>query len=111
MACGSSPPPPATNLSPGLNVAVVDGEATARRSDEQSTPAVRDNFLLNTLAARCSIAPARVGDLAVSAKQALHDHYGRDVKARIILEGVNSGSSRSTDCASLFDRYIALVGP
>ncbi len=110
VACGSTTTGSSSTVcdSWGCKVAAIDGDAFSE--DDPAT--TRANFLLNSLAPRCSLTPERVADMAVVTRNILNDTFGIVEKVATVLEAVNS-STRGLgqfDCAEIFAAYTVLRG-
>jgi len=88
----------------GYKLCVIDGDY----EKENSVKVRRYNYLLETLAQRCSCEEANIADMSVTAQKILREDYGRKVKIITLLEAANEdlayGCSKDD-----FARYMVLV--
>ena len=96
-----------------LKGATLDGDAIPDvQGAEERTEVRRIGFLLGAIAPRCGITQDRLANMAVAAKQELLNTFGRERKARVILEDLNATTQGRSglDCALLLTTYIFEVG-
>lgn len=93
----------------GCRVAVADGDAAAADGDAD---AIRANVLVNAIALRCGLSPARVADLAVGGRDTLRDSYATQVTVQEILESVNTSTEgrSGVDCPAVITAYVVARG-
>ena len=69
----------------GYKLCVIDGDY----EKEDSVKVRRYNYLLESLAQRCSCEEINIADMSVAAQQILREKYGKEVKNITLLEAAN----------------------
>ena len=69
----------------GYKLCVIDGDY----EKEDSVKVRRYNYLLESLAQRCSCEEINIADMSVAAQQILREKYGKEVKIITLLEAAN----------------------
>jgi len=90
--------------STGYKLCVIDGGY----EKEDSVKVRRYNYLLESLAQRCSCEEINIADMSVAAQNILREEYGKEVKNITLLEAANEdlayGCSKDD-----FTKYMALA--
>jgi hypothetical protein len=76
---------PSGEYSIGYKLCVIDGDY----EKEDSVKVRRYNYLLESLAQRCSCEEINIADMSVAAQQILREKYGKEVKNITLLEAAN----------------------
>ena len=96
--------PTSGEYSIGYKLCVIDGDY----EKEDSVKVRRYNYLLESLAQRCSCEEINIADMSVAAQNILREEYGKEVKNITLLEAANEdlayGCSKDD-----FAKYMMLV--
>jgi len=96
--------PTSGEYSIGYKLCVIDGDY----EKEDSVKVRRYNYLLESLAQRCSCEEINIADMSVAAQNILREEYGKEVKNITLLEAANEdlayGCSKDD-----FTKYMALA--
>ena len=88
----------------GYKLCVIDGGY----EKEDSVKVRRYNYLLESLAQRCSCEEINIADMSVAAQNILREEYGKEVKNITLLEAANEDLSHGCSKDD-FTKYMALA--
>ena len=90
--------------STGYKLCVIDGGY----EKEDSVKVRRYNYLLESLAQRCSCKEINIADMSVAAQNILREKYGKEVKIITLLEAANEDLAHGCSKDD-FTKYMALA--